>query len=71
MLLSKTNHNLYKAHEELVFLMENSLLDNPEMGEKSPDELDDFFEEFMDSQPIFKDKSVLQSKYIEQIINKL
>jgi cell division control protein 6 len=28
------------------------------------DDLDDFFEEFMDSQPIFKDKSVLQSNFL-------
>ena len=30
---------------------------------KSRDEIDDFFEEFMESKPIFNDKAVLQSNY--------
>lgn len=48
--------------------MEKDLLaDYNEDYNKKPecsDDLDDFFEEFMDSQPIFKDKSVLQSNYL-------
>lgn len=53
-----------KALEQLVFHMEKNLVEdfNGESN-KSDDDLDTFFEDFMDSKPIFKDKSVLQSNY--------
>lgn len=43
--------------------MENSIDKIVQPVAKSRDELDDFFDEFMDSVPIFNDKHVLQSTY--------
>lgn len=48
--------------EALTFLMEN-LFDQQPTSEKSKDDLDNFFDEFMSSRPIFKEKAVLQSSY--------
>lgn len=42
--------------------METSIHQNKE-SEVNKDELDNFFDEFMNSKPIFKEKSVLQSNY--------
>ncbi|MDA3855259.1 MAG: orc1/cdc6 family replication initiation protein [Candidatus Woesearchaeota archaeon] len=47
--------------------MENLLETNP-ISENTKDDIDNFFDEFMSSKPIFKDKSVLQSSYKPDLI---
>lgn len=43
--------------------MENLLQELPKKEVQQNDDLDNFFEEFMSSKPIFKEKSILQSSY--------
>lgn len=59
-----THIRFIKTLAWLVFLMENLLEKNLETQVNiEGDDLDNFFEEFMSSKPIFKNKSVLQSNY--------
>lgn len=53
--------------EGLTFLMEN-IMSISINSEVEKDDLDNFFDEFIESKPIFKDKSVLQSNYNPDII---
>jgi len=47
--------------------MENSTLQK-EKKESTKDDLDDYFNEFMNSKPIFENKAILQSNYIPETI---
>jgi cell division control protein 6 len=48
--------------------MENALEEINVQVEQKKDDLDNFFDEFMNSKPIFKNKSVLQSNYNPEVI---
>ncbi len=51
------------AIEGLIFLMENLVQKATSENLMEKDDLDNFFDEFIESKPIFLDKSVLQSNY--------
>lgn len=51
-----------------MFLVEHDIKKIEKTQVKVNDELDDFFEEFMDSKPIFKEKYFLQSNHIPEKI---
>jgi len=51
------------TNDALIFLMENLIETNSILEVDKGDDLDNFFEEFISSKPIFNDKAVLQSSY--------
>lgn len=68
MILKKHNTNIYIPEEMLIFLMEPLMQNQAQVQPKKTDELDEFFNDYINSKPIFKNKNVLQANYDPQNI---